>query len=503
MNRIFSLIKMLEPGEKRYFSLVSSHYDRASLPDYFALYRALSEFEETDERVFIQKNRKQKFIRNLALNKHSLWQRLLSALVHYHDEDVLVLKLRKQLSQAELLIDRDFFEEAENLLGKVAEICRMACLSELELETTRLQIRISSLVSESKLLSLLDRRNEIIRIITENDEYNRLLTELVNLFQFNTGNNEALAGSMKLIKHPLLAPGFKPLSIMGEVFRHAIMDQYNYYMPGVKPTLEHNRAITHLLSSNDWMIRLHTSLFTTNSMNLVILGFQLREATVLHEVLDKINKSKLRLSNFSGVQPLLFESMTLICEVYIFYLEDRTDKIMQMEKKITAMCQKLDLVRETRAHYLRMIYFKACLEQRDYRKGIRIMQYYLQNVKKPKSVVVHRICNYALMICLLSKGSYSPLKRLLRQIEKLTMSVAVSETEKALIQFFKHVVRDEGMNLRENLRILNHEIIHNYKTKDESFVKWGIDIFAQCRAMQKASDFRRELEVLNTELGLN
>jgi hypothetical protein len=120
MIELFHLIKTLKPAEKRYFTL-SASVAGSKKTNYLKLFEAIEKMELYNEEDLIKKNRKESFIKNLAVHKNYLYELILEILRNYNEENVEEWKIRKNFYKIRLLASKGLDNACLKLIEKTKQ----------------------------------------------------------------------------------------------------------------------------------------------------------------------------------------------------------------------------------------------------------------------------------------------------------------------------------------------------------------------------------------------
>jgi hypothetical protein len=107
-NALFDLVQTLDAGEKRHFSLAVSRYSKKE-NNSLILFNALQQLPRYDEAALQRKLKNTRLLKNLAVEKHLLFERLVDSLVLYHRQQSDNGKLQQMLAAAEVLYSKAIY----------------------------------------------------------------------------------------------------------------------------------------------------------------------------------------------------------------------------------------------------------------------------------------------------------------------------------------------------------------------------------------------------------
>lgn len=107
-NALFDLIQTLDAGEKRHFSLAVSRYSKKE-NNSLLLFNAMQQLRRYDEAALQQKLKNTRLLKNLAVEKHLLFERLVESLVLYRQKETDSGKLKQLIAAAEVLYNKAIY----------------------------------------------------------------------------------------------------------------------------------------------------------------------------------------------------------------------------------------------------------------------------------------------------------------------------------------------------------------------------------------------------------
>lgn len=129
-NQLFELIHSLSPTEKGYIKKTAFSSSKGEEKSYILLFDAIANQNEYDEDKIVKKFNGASFIKNLSKSKNHLYHLILKRLAHYHEENVVQIKINGILNQAVILHKKGLYEQA---IGHYEKALKMSMENE-ELE---------------------------------------------------------------------------------------------------------------------------------------------------------------------------------------------------------------------------------------------------------------------------------------------------------------------------------------------------------------------------------
>ncbi len=117
-QQLHSLIKSLNPSEKRYFHGFAQRHVIGEENQYLTLFQAIDRLTEWDEEALREKLGNQSQADYLPVAKHQLYQQVLDSLHQFHRQHHPPVRVQQWLHQAELLTTRGLMSQADKLLQK-------------------------------------------------------------------------------------------------------------------------------------------------------------------------------------------------------------------------------------------------------------------------------------------------------------------------------------------------------------------------------------------------
>lgn len=114
-NALFDLIQTLDAGEKRHFSLAVSRYSKKE-NNSLLLFNALQQLPRYDETALQRKLKNTRLLKNLAVEKHLLFERIVESLVLYHQQQTDSGKLLQLIAAAEVLYSKAIYPACQKKL---------------------------------------------------------------------------------------------------------------------------------------------------------------------------------------------------------------------------------------------------------------------------------------------------------------------------------------------------------------------------------------------------
>lgn len=152
---LFRLIKSMTKGEKSYFKKsTSSNGVGNSSSNYSKLFDAIAKSSEYDEEALLKKFRKEAFVKNFVETKQYLKTQILRVLRNYNRNKSIVLKLREDISDIEILIQKGLFDLARTQIKKTLKVANKHELVHYIFELNKLHFKLSTILGDAKAIEI-------------------------------------------------------------------------------------------------------------------------------------------------------------------------------------------------------------------------------------------------------------------------------------------------------------------------------------------------------------
>lgn len=115
-DQLFQLIKSLNKNEKRFFTLYSKLFNQNKTPHYLQLYKVMDKMVKYDPAELSKQIKVIVPSKHVNQLKRYLKVHLLEALKLYNQHNLKLIKQFDQISNARILLERNFIEEAQKIL---------------------------------------------------------------------------------------------------------------------------------------------------------------------------------------------------------------------------------------------------------------------------------------------------------------------------------------------------------------------------------------------------
>ncbi len=228
---LHQLIQSMSRTEKRYFK-VQAKKSGDEQSNYVRLFNAINSQDSYNEEAIKKKFKKEKLGQNLHKEKVYLYRKLLQSLRAYRTEKSADAQIKDMLIDVAYLIERSLYQQAESVIRKAKQKAYdyekyIALLQILDAERNiinKLQTKnVNELVQENH-----QARNEVLKIIHQENEYQQLESELfsLSLTKFSLRSEEELKRLDKYREHPLFLNESLPLSFQAKAILYKAKAAY-------------------------------------------------------------------------------------------------------------------------------------------------------------------------------------------------------------------------------------------------------------------------------------
>lgn len=275
-DALFRLIKSMNQGEKRFFTLLCSRQGSSKGKDYASLFHSIEKQKKYDE-PFLKKQLKSKGILFVATKRY-LYELVLDSLVQYYRTSP-DKSLYGKILEIEVLFEKGLYDLYEVLLHKLRKVAEERADFLIVLETLkgerRLHIMRYKFYETEKLIELRTKERLYISLQEEIDDYLDLTNELVgykNEFK-NTNTKEFIA----LAELPLFTDVDRPRTLMSRLLLHNLRAVYYSLTNKSKSTLEEYSQMLELIESNPNFPKSSPAFTSTSFTNYISSCISLQE----------------------------------------------------------------------------------------------------------------------------------------------------------------------------------------------------------------------------------
>lgn len=250
-SSLIRLIKSLKQGEKRIVTLELSRYRKEN--NLLKLYQLISNTEFASDADIRKKIKDKKFIAQLHINKHKLYNAILEILQQGNQKNSPFHKVLSILQQAYILNSKGFIQAKDELLLKAIPLAEKYELREFQLQIIQLQQQ--SLANDS--ITFIDSAERICKQLIRERKLNQVFNACLT-FEFAPGTrlNSKQRSQLKKLMDEALA--ITDDSFTASYYRLRVCFSY-YAIPGEHlPGFEYAQKIISLFHQFPHMLELET-----------------------------------------------------------------------------------------------------------------------------------------------------------------------------------------------------------------------------------------------------
>jgi hypothetical protein len=211
---LFDLIKSLTKSEKRYFKLYASKHVKGT-GNCVKLFDAIDIQERYDEPAIRQRFRRERFVKQLPVQKNYLYDLILRSLRAFHSSRTTEMRLKEMLFDVEVLYGKGLYDQCHELLARCRQAANAEEAFDLLLSTISWEVRLAYAESDvARLHELAGEREHVLRLQQNLAEYFQISLELLELERANGWLRDARARESleRIMHHPLMTSESSALS---------------------------------------------------------------------------------------------------------------------------------------------------------------------------------------------------------------------------------------------------------------------------------------------------
>lgn len=219
---LFLLIKSLNKNEKRYFRLSANKYSFKNKNNYLKLFDEIERQTVYDEQKLKERNKKESFVNNLAVEKHNLYKIILKSLSNYYKAKPIKLKIKEYIGFAEILLQKSLFADYEKQLLKAKRLAYKyeKWLYVLEIITMQRKLTREGVVN-TPLGKWMEEEENVLGILSCEYELRKVNSQSSDIIKKSLiRDKELLAQLKKLLEHPLITGNDTNLSFTAKRYKY-------------------------------------------------------------------------------------------------------------------------------------------------------------------------------------------------------------------------------------------------------------------------------------------
>lgn len=374
--QLFELIKSLPKGQKSYFKKLHNH---ASKTKFMRLF-------DIGER-HIKKNDLTGFSKEVSLfnqiDKDYLFEKILDALTHYVQQKDIKLIARNYLANAEVLMDKTFYEAAFSIINKGLAYCRTYQLDKALLELLDLELKIYFYIDAEKRRSLDEIEIEKSSLIdhlknvhtARTIEINQLSLSQKSTLHPHKSFDQIMDHSIQQINQLISTPNSPPLSLV--YLYNALTDIYNQ-KGNLNLCFEAMKKLLLVFDNNPHLIHHEPVKYTSAISNCSLIYSHLGDYENAELVLGKLD-------HFSSSSQRLQNSAVITGHSAKFTLYLKTKQYRKAFQLSQQLETKIDtLIQHVSFYFTAPLFFdafNACFWSKEYKKSLKWLYMIINNTQ--------------------------------------------------------------------------------------------------------------------------
>jgi|GEM_PF-903319 len=361
---LFELIQSMDAHEKGYFKKYTRLHGNAGDNNYLLLFDAINRQQEYNEAQILQKFRGEKFIRQIGVAKHYLYELILRSLRAYRENQSTLARLNGWMENAEILFSKGMPAQAMKMVAKCRELIGSLDDPLRELEIQQWERKF---IGEMKAAGMDDRMAASLAESSASVDRLKKQLELRNVYfsllwivrKDMSLRNKAVKQEMeRIIEHPLL----KDEDALEGFFQK--LNFYNtwniyYYLGGEKEkAYMYIRRVVDLWNEHPEIRDQNIDVYIGGLNNFIISCLALHKFGEVRERMEELDRLPLQ---SPGIKARIFENASLwkqslgMMSGDAEYLEQLC---VELEEGLETYTDKIHEVRVMLINYgLAMIYF--------------------------------------------------------------------------------------------------------------------------------------------------
>lgn len=478
---LFRLIKSLSRSEKRYFRL----FARLNKPgaNYLRLFDALDAQEAFDEQALRATFAGETFVKQLHVTKNYLFRLLMKCLRNYHQGSSKRMEVLELLGEAELLYQRELFDECHYSLQKAHQLAQAYEFYPLLLEVLgwerKLLLNRQAAGERGEALGQLVQQEQ--QALKHWQRYSGYWELTAHLAEWIKAPDPGGQHPNKLAAHPLFQQEAQADSLQARIlyehlhFAHAVM-----HLRQPRLADQHLDRLIEELEKRPLRIREDPSAYLTALTNKVGSLLKLREQAEIPPLLEKIRAVPQKY----GLPPAHAATLKVLLQTYNLELELYRDT-GQLKRGLALIRKAAELVRahpQASPDYVLLLSYQfAHFYFMDENHG-ESLQWLQQIMDLKQQAAREDILRYARMLALmvhLERDNLVVLKYAVDSTRRfLKKKGPLKPFEQTLLQFFSKMCDVPAGERRGHVRRLRKQLFERSSAQEEADALDYVDFYA-------------------------
>lgn len=501
---LFDLIKILTKSEKMYFK--RSAYDSGKSKIYIKL------FDEIDkQKKYNEQELKEKFrhVNQFSVLKRQLYETILSSLGRLADSINFSYRISVMIKQSDQLYIRGLYKQSEKLLVKAKQAAYQsedftALLQAIAIEKKLILKQLTR--DEGKIKELLKEENNILFLLKNLSEYNKIFTKtyLYFLMYGYIRNKKEEKGFIKntfAVSYERLIRNAK--SKRAEQFLTETFHLYHTSKFDTVNAMKFNRASLKLMEDNTALLKSNVERYLATFQNHVLQYFYKGDIENLENAAGKLKTfletTKIHIPHLVRVtaQGKLYDILLSAYHTSCKF-EKAVDVLAKAEKLVEENYSVIDKsVKNVTYQMGTFIYFTT----EDYENALRLSNKLLNDPDSGKFLEVYCFILLLRLLIHYELGNYDLIEYITKSTKRyLSKSEKLYKIEKIMLSFFSKVINSENKDKEELFKNLQRNLFELKNDPDEGGFEF-YDFSSWCESKLRKIKIK---EVLNEKyiLGL-
>lgn len=279
-NDLYKLIKSLTKTEKTYFKKFAVRHNPKENNAFLRLFNAF-ELKNDDPRYnendIKKKFKNEQFVNQLPVIKNYLYNTILKSLSLYYLEEKVSIKLNYLLNSANVLYDKELYNESLKILSKAEKIAEQnemdpELLTIINIRRKVLRTKSSLNEAAEEIMKTYEEEKNVIEKMNNLWGYKKLYDELV-IFASSKGltkNKEEQKELYRIMDHPLLSDISMAVNMHSKIFYHQIKGIITRFISDIESSYMHTKALIELVDSKPSKKKIFGAFYLIAKQNLII-----------------------------------------------------------------------------------------------------------------------------------------------------------------------------------------------------------------------------------------
>lgn len=287
---LFDLITSMTKSEKRYFKLYASKHVKGR-GNCVRLFDAIDGQERYDEADIRKRFRKDRFVRQLPVQKNYLYDLILRSLRAFHASRTVEMRMKEMLHDVEVLDAKGLYEQCQDLLARCRQLGARDESYDLLLATLSWEIRLAYSQSDvERLRELAEERDRVLLVQQNLADYFRISLSLLELERANGWLRDARARESidEIMHHPLMTSEAGALSFKAKSIYFNSWNVASALNGDREASYAYARRYLELLEAQPEFVRSNQRSYITALSNAASAAFRVRSYDEMWALLRKL-----------------------------------------------------------------------------------------------------------------------------------------------------------------------------------------------------------------------